>query len=556
MNYINSNHNFQVKFYDCNPDILNDSNITKLYIREACKELRLGEIEDSFFLPNSFGTTFTVLLSNGTLIATSDSKTKSFIVQLYTNTRTKDFYAAFNYLKTTLNATNYNLIEILPDTFASTNNCMEKNNYRDNISTNSPSPTVITLSGSAGGVAKSVLSILNRACEDKLDPVHSKINNCKIHLVDSKQKSKDYYESRFVNLKNKFTIHEFNLNDTNKFTEHLMKTKTNIVVDVSFADTVDMMHCCNSLGVIYINSALESTSVDANELLAGFSLQERYKIFESHRHEFKNTTAILCSGMNPGVVNWMALELMKKRPYAKPKSCYIIEEDTSFFEDKNLIDKDTIYTTWYPEGFLDEAIYSYPTFMKKHMPLFLYKEVYDLEFKVTIGEKQFYGCLMPHEEAITLGKMYDMETGFIYKINDHTTKLIRDNIDDVEVLWGKQMKVLDPDISPLIGNDLVGILLVYDNDEIYMYNSLNNKEIYKKYKTNATYHQVASGVYGALATILLDAIPMDLYYVEELLNKTNCNYGKYLSYHLQNFVVGENPTSDGDLMCRMRDFKK
>ena len=37
---------------------------------------------------------------------------------------------------------------------------------------------------------------------------------------------------------------------------------------------------------------------------------------------------------------------------------------------------------------------------------------------------------MPHEEVYTLGKLYDMEGGFLYKINDHTSELIRTNIED------------------------------------------------------------------------------------------------------------------------------
>lgn len=163
---------------------------------------------------------------------------------------------------------------------------------------------------------------------------------------------------------------------------------------------------------------------------------------------------------------------------------------------------------------------------------------------------------MPHEEAITLGKMYDMETGFIYKINDHTTNLITDNLDNVDDLWNKPMSVLNPEVSPLKGEDLVGILLVYDDKELYMYNSLNNKKTYEKYKTNATYLQVAVGIYGALATILLDNIPQGIYYVDELLVNTKSNYGKYLKHHLDKFVIGENNHSDGDLLDRMRERKK
>ena len=260
--------------------------------------------------------------------------------------------------------------------------------------------------------------------------------------------------------------------------------------------------------------------------------------------------------MNPGIVQWMAYEVMKRNSKKMPKGCYIVEDDTSFFEDESLAKKGTIYTTWYPEGFLDEAIYSYPTFMKNNESIFLYKKVYELEFKVTLDKKVFYGCLMPHEEAITLGKMYNMETGFIYKVNDHTTNLIKSYLDNIDKLWSQPMEVLDPEKAVLKGEDLVGVLLVYENKEVFMYNALSNKDIYEKYKTNATYHQVASGVYGALASILNDNIPQGIYYIEQLLEKCNSNYGKYLSYHLGECIIGENNNSDGNLLNRMREINK
>jgi homospermidine synthase len=217
-------------------------------------------------------------------------------------------------------------------------------------------------------------------------------------------------------------FHQFDLNNTKSFTRHLKSTKTTIVIDVSWADTVEMLQVCDKLGVNYVNTALENTMIDENEeLYEGFPLIERIRYFEKYKDRFSNSSAIIGSGMNPGVVQWMAIELLKNDSEERPIGCYIVEHDSSFFKNKKMAKKSVIYTTWSPECFLDEAILSYPMFMKHYTPLFLYEKVYDLEFKVTLGAKQFYGCLMPHEEVYTLCKLYDMEGGFIYKVNDHTT---------------------------------------------------------------------------------------------------------------------------------------
>lgn len=515
-----------VRYYDCNREILSDHKLIDRYMREAARKINKTIIKSVFHIFNPYGVSVVVNIKEAQLIIHTCQAYGYAIVCLITHGNTINPEPTFKYLDKYLKATKYEGRGLV---------------------------TVLSILGSGGGVAKSVLSILNKAVEDKNDPIYSLIYSCNLHLIDCKQKDMNYYEKWFPNLKDKISLYELDLKNTDKFKEHLKKTKTTHVIDVSYADTVEMLRCCNESGVVYINSAFENTSVDENVDLEGFTLQERYKIYETYKTEFSNTTAIICSGMNPGVVQWMAVELINKLPNEIPQACYIVEEDTSFYEDKSIADKDTIYSTWSPVCFLDEAILSYPAFMKQHMSLFLYKEVYELQFKVSLGEKQFYGCLMPHEEAITLGKLFNMETGFIYKVNEHTTKLITDNLDNLDALWNKPMKVLDPAEAPLEGQDLVGVLVVYKDKERYMYNVSDNKEIFSKYGTNATYFQVACGIYGALATALLDDIPQGIYYVDELIYKTNSKYGEYLSYYMKKFIVGENKHVDGNILDRLKE---
>jgi homospermidine synthase len=417
-------------------------------------------------------------------------------------------------------------------------------------------PFSITILGSAGGVAKSLLSILNQSAVDKNDSIHSILIDTKLHLIDNKQKEMVYYSQLFPNLKDNINLLQFDLNDVSQMYTHLKATNTKLVIDVSWADTIEMLNCCNKLGVYYINSALENTMVDEDESLYGFPLAERYQRFEDRKGVFTNTKAIIGSGMNPGVVQWMAIKLMKDHPDEKPLACYIIEHDNSFFTNKDIIEPETIYTSWSVECFLDEAILSYPMFVRHHLEHYLYEDVYALEYKVKLGKKEFYGCLMPHEEVITLGKLYDMEIGFIYRVNEYTTELIQDNLSDVDKLWDWNQRVIDPSVGDVEGEDLVGVLLVYNDHEKYIYNSMKSSEIFPIYKSNATYFQVACGIYAGLASLLLDTIPLGIYYVDELLLNTKSRYEKYLTYNMRDFVIGENNHSDGFLHQRMRRLKE
>ncbi|WP_243525584.1 saccharopine dehydrogenase NADP-binding domain-containing protein [Bacillus pseudomycoides] len=418
------------------------------------------------------------------------------------------------------------------------------NQFKDSFS--------ITLLGSGGGAARAVLAVLNRSVVNVNDPIYSVIKDLKFHLVDIKQKEKSYYDELFPNLKDKFVLHKMDVQNTEQFKYHLQKTDAGVVIDVSGADTLSILRCCNELGISYINSALENAQVDLDDSLKGFQLTERYTRFEKEKSNFTNTRAIIGSGMNPGVVQWMVVQLMKEQPEKKPRACYIVEHDYSFLADQSLIKPNTLYASWAVERFLDEAILSYPMYVSHHRPIYFYEDVYASEYKVRLGEKEFYGSLMPHEEVLILGKTFDMEVGFLYRINEYTTDLIRKNLDDVDKLWNWNRKVFNPAEDEIAGADLVGVLLVYEDNEKYMYNVMNSSEIFQKYKTNATYFQVGCGIYAGLSSLLLDIFSPGAYYVEELLLNTKSKYGEYLHVYMKDFVMGDNSFTDGLLHERVR----
>ncbi|ATF15805.1 S-adenosylmethionine decarboxylase related protein [Brevibacillus brevis X23] len=404
--------------------------------------------------------------------------------------------------------------------------------------------------GSSGGVARAVLSLLNKVVQDISNPIYHYINNSKIHLVDQNQKPIEYYEQLFPNLKGKIVLHQFNLNNLKLFSEYLKITNTNFVIDVSYANTVEIIRSCNELGVNYINTAIESGKSYEGEDCSKTGIVDSYKIFEENRSSFSKIKGIIGSGMNPGIVQWMVIELLKQTPNETPMACYIVERDNSFYADKSLVEKNTIYSTWSTKSFLEETITDYPLFVRNHEPVVLCNNAFDLEFKVSLGEVQFYGSLFPHEEVLTLGKIYDMEIGFIYRVNDYTLDFIRSNLRNLDYIYNSNHKILDPMKAELVGEDLVGILLVFEDRERFMYNQMTNQDAFNSYDISATYFQVACGIYGALSTLLLDSIPLGIYYVDELLIKTNSLYGRYISYFMNDFVIGENTISDGLLLER------
>ncbi|MBT2658056.1 S-adenosylmethionine decarboxylase related protein [Bacillus sp. ISL-18] len=413
---------------------------------------------------------------------------------------------------------------------------------------------VLTILGSAGGLARSLLALLNKASLDQHDPIQQKLYNSTIHLIDYKQRPLDYYQRICPNLIHQLTIHQMDLKDTIILRNFLKESHTALVIDVSLADSVEMLDCCNQLGVHYVNSALENIYIQdhANDY-KGFPLIERLRFFEKYKQDYTNLKAIICSGMNPGVVQWMAIELMNHYPNEQPLACLIVEHNSSFLKLQTAANKNAVYTTKPPDRFLTTAIQNFPMFMQNRTPLFLNEQVYDLGFRATLGDKQFHGCLLPNEAVYFLCKQYDMEGGYLYKVNDHTTSLIRENVNHPDKIGKLDKTILAPLLSPLDGENLVGVLLIYPDKERYMYHGLSNEGSMERFNTNAAYFQAASGLYAALAVILNDGIPNGVYSVDELLLKTTNHYGQYLSCHLTDFVCGENTQTDGLLLERMKN---
>lgn len=80
-----------------------------------------------------------------------------------------------------------------------------------------------------------------------------------------KQKPQSYFKNMYPALYESFTFHVFDLRNHTLFRNHLQTSKTSLVIDASLADAVEMLTCCNKANVHYINTALQSPAIDAND---------------------------------------------------------------------------------------------------------------------------------------------------------------------------------------------------------------------------------------------------------------------------------------------------
>ena len=73
----------------------------------------------------------------------------------------------------------------------------------------------------------------------------------------------------------------------------------------------------------------------------------------------------------------------------------------------------------------------------------------------------------------------------------------------------------------LEGSDNIGVALDYKDKRVYYFNSVSNTSMIG---TNATYFQVAIGVYAALFTLLFDKLKNGVHFVENLYHTHYKNY--------------------------------
>lgn len=290
--------------------------------------------------------------------------------------------------------------------------------------------------------------------------------------------------------------------------EYLKVLKTNkidIVVDLTDMDSIPILEASNKVGVSYINTAMNDEVKFAYELV--FDIYPRKEKLNKAPH-------ILCSGMNPGVVNMWARHGIEK--FGIPKEIIHFEYDTSTI---SLGWKAMM--TWSLKEFLVECVRDPSGKMlgrdrvDKLEPNALSHRV-DLKNILspimTLDEYPRAFTVM-HEENVSLAQRYNVPSKFLYAFNMKT-------MEELVALYDEQQNVFKKDLihgdnirHPLDGADNIGVLLKYDGKRVYYFNSApNNSAI----GTNGTYTQVVVGVYAALFVLLFDNLKNGAYFVEDL----------------------------------------
>ena len=292
--------------------------------------------------------------------------------------------------------------------------------------------------------------------------------------------------------------------DAAYYRQLLRRYQIDIALDVTDMDTLPILEATDAAGVSYVCTALNDGKRSVTELVS---------LLDATRARKRRAPHILCSGMNPGVVNiwvWHGV-----RHYGVPREIVHFEYDTSKPANgwrPTLTWSRRQYLTevaWDPTGKVvdGKAVVLRTNALQNREPMHaLLRPVMPLD-------SYPHGWLVLHEENLTLGQRLGVSSKFIYAIDQRTMAHLTRRWRQRGTLHVSDLEIGDNTVAPLDGTDTVGVCLEYDRRRVYYLSSLPNIAVPG---ANATGAQVAVGVYAALLTLLRERLPPRLYSVTDL----------------------------------------
>ncbi len=364
-------------------------------------------------------------------------------------------------------------------------------------------PNLLIL-GASGGVANALLQRLVN---------HRNLLN-KLILLD---KRKDILENKYLDHKRlgyTFVHKKINLPEEEKtYLSLLRKHEIDIVLDLTDIDSIPALEATNKAGTSYINTAMNDKKRTVYSIVAEML---------ARKSDLADAPHILCTGMNPGVVNMWVRHGVER--FSVPEEIIHFEYDSS-----KVAPKWEPAVTWCINEFLIETVADPAGIMlgknkiKRLMPNALVNKLPLKPILSPVMKLDKYPCgfTVLHEENITLANKYNIPSKFIYAVNTKTMeKMLK--------IYREKKRVVEEDIAHgdnsekiLSGADNIGVVLDYKDKKVYYFNSMHNESVMG---TNATYTQVISGVFAAVLTLIFDKVEKGVNFPEDLYETYYRNY--------------------------------
>jgi hypothetical protein len=282
-----------------------------------------------------------------------------------------------------------------------------------------------------------------------------------------------------------------------------------LVIDLTpTLDKRESLLICDEAEVSLVNSTMVDYKDDIH--IAAFN-------FLCERPIAKRRPHIVASGMNPGAVNAMAEEIVRK--YEQPDAICYWEYDETLPHNGILPGP---FTTWSQGESGDEICEDWTFEVIEEGTILMHEDALSWQ------AQNFRDCGVPakdlkipdnadpfligHEECIYMGWRHDTAVKFVYGFHPQNMKLMR----AAGYGWKPHVLVNEPQ-QPLVGRDIVGVACRYDDDDSWVgqYCELKNSP-YIPSGTNATCILVAAGVVASGLHLMRTRVAPGVHLTHEL----------------------------------------
>jgi len=333
----------------------------------------------------------------------------------------------------------------------------------------------------------------------------------KLVLVD-RQELRAEDGSLFVGeLKGEFLRAAINLDKGREDYLRLLKNRgIDTVIDLSVNETRAMLAATDRAGVSYINTGVANRP--------GENFSEVVLDLVDRRTASWNAPHILCSGMNPGVVNMWVRRGIEK--FGVPKNIVHFEYDTG-----EPVNGGMPVIAWSRETLVDEIANDPAGYVEGRNKIRLVRpnplknrvSMEDVLRPIMTLRDYPRGFLLLHEETITLGHAYDVPSRFLFSLKTETMDYLEEVYDKEKEIPLDTLALGDNRTVLLKGEATVGVCLEYERSRVYFFNTTAQGEVPG---VSGSCRQVAAGLHAALWTVMDDPLERRVYFVEDLLGTT------------------------------------
>jgi hypothetical protein len=307
----------------------------------------------------------------------------------------------------------------------------------------------------------------------------------------------------------------------------LLKTRgIDVIIDLSVNETRAMLAATDRAGASYINAGVANRR--------GEKFSEVVLDLVDRKTGSWSAPHILCSGMNPGVVNmWVGRAIEAS---GVPKSIVHFEYDTA-----EPVNGGVPVIAWSKETFLDEIVNDPAGYVEGRNKIRLLgpnplknrvgmEEVLHPIMKLSCYPR---GFLLLHEENITLGQKYNVPSRFLFSLKTETMDYLEEIYDRKEAVPPEALALGDNRRVLLKGEATVGVCLEYENRREYFFNTTAQGSVPG---VSGSCTQVAAGLHAALWTVIDEPLEKRVYFVEDLLG-TACERLMMANLPVQQVII-------------------